>query len=382
MRKVFVSGCFDMLHSGHVAFFKKAAEYGNLYVGLGSDRTVRELKGRETINSERERLFMIKSVRYVTDAWINRGSGLMDFEQELREFKPDVFVVNEDGNSPAKEALCRELGCEYVVLKRIPEPGLPARSTTANRSQNLCQLPYRLDIAGTWIDQPYVSKYCSGWAITVSLEPVVEYNERSGMATSTRNSAKSLWPKQLPLDKPEKLAELLFRYENVPGKKEISGAQDAIGICVPGISRHYYNKKYWPLHIETIDNEKTISWLEDRLYLVTLWPRPAGLALTENTAINETNVRSLAAAADGCWEGLVRHDLQKFAGFFKKSFEAQIRMFPSMMNKDIMAVIDRYRNRVPAWKLSGAGGGGYLVLVSEKPIEGAMKLKIRRKGSL
>ncbi len=39
-RKVFVSGCFDMLHSGHVAFFRDAARYGDVYVALGSDQTI------------------------------------------------------------------------------------------------------------------------------------------------------------------------------------------------------------------------------------------------------------------------------------------------------------------------------------------------------
>ena len=34
-KKVFVSGCYDMLHSGHVAFFEEAATHGDLYVGLG-----------------------------------------------------------------------------------------------------------------------------------------------------------------------------------------------------------------------------------------------------------------------------------------------------------------------------------------------------------
>jgi cytidyltransferase-like protein len=53
---VFVSGCFDMLHSGHIAFLKEAAEYGDLYIGLGSDKTLKELKGREPVNSEDERL--------------------------------------------------------------------------------------------------------------------------------------------------------------------------------------------------------------------------------------------------------------------------------------------------------------------------------------
>ena len=56
--KVFVSGCYDMLHSGHVAFFKEASRYGDLYVGIGSDKTIAELKHRKTVYSEKERLYM------------------------------------------------------------------------------------------------------------------------------------------------------------------------------------------------------------------------------------------------------------------------------------------------------------------------------------
>ncbi len=79
-KRVFVSGCYDMLHSGHVAFFKEASQYGDLYVGIGSDATVMELKNRKPVYSERERLYMVKAIRYVTDAYINTGSGKIDFE--------------------------------------------------------------------------------------------------------------------------------------------------------------------------------------------------------------------------------------------------------------------------------------------------------------
>ena len=113
--KVFVSGCYDLLHSGHVAFFKEASEYGDLYVGIGSDQTIDQLKGRQTINSEQERLYMVQSIKYVKDAWINRGTGILDFVNELTELKPDRYVVNEDGHSPAKEQLCDGLGIEYIV---------------------------------------------------------------------------------------------------------------------------------------------------------------------------------------------------------------------------------------------------------------------------
>ena len=50
-KKVFVSGCFDILHSGHIAFVKEASQFGKLFIGLGSDKTIKELKERKTINS-------------------------------------------------------------------------------------------------------------------------------------------------------------------------------------------------------------------------------------------------------------------------------------------------------------------------------------------
>ncbi len=101
-KKVFVSGCYDMLHSGHVAFFKEASRYGDLYVGIGSDATIEGLKNRKTVYSEKERLYMVKSIRYVTDAYINRGSGTLDFLETLDLVKPDIFVVNSDGGERCK----------------------------------------------------------------------------------------------------------------------------------------------------------------------------------------------------------------------------------------------------------------------------------------
>ena len=382
MKKVFVSGCYDLLHSGHIAFFKEASSFGDLYVGIGSDATIGELKGRATVNSEHERLYMIKSVRYVTDAWINKGSGMLDFEEDIIRFKPDIFIVNEDGNSLAKESLCKKLGIEYITLNRIPETGLPARSTTSIRTNITSLLPYRLDLAGTWIDQPYVSKYQPGWAITISLEPVIDFNERCGMSTSTRNAAAKLWPYELPFMHPEKLAELLFRYENKPGSKEISGAQDAIGICMPGLNRHYYNNNYWPEKIESIHDDDILTWLEEHISLVLLWPRPQGLNLLEKTYINTENVQALTQAADLAWEGILKKDLNLFAQGYKDSFEAQVRMFPAMVPQNVKTAIEAYKDKALAWKLAGAGGAGYMALISDKPIENTIRIKIRRKNGM
>lgn len=188
-KKVFVSGCYDLLHSGHVEFFRQSSEYGDLYVGIGSDATILDYKHHKTVYSEQERLFMVKSIRYVKDAYINAGSGVMDFVPTLDIVKPDILVVNSDGGNEDKRRICEERGIEYVVLERVPQAGLKARSST-DLKKTESQIPTRLDLAGTWIDQPYVSCLAPGWAITISLEPTFEVRERCGLSTSTRNMIK------------------------------------------------------------------------------------------------------------------------------------------------------------------------------------------------
>ena len=377
-KKVFVSGCFDILHSGHIAFLKEASQFGDLYVGLGSDKTISDLKGRKTINSEDERLYMLEALSCVHNVSINMGSGIIDFLDDMRSLNPNIFVVNEDGHTPDKEQICKNLGIEYKVLKRIPYANLPVRSSTSLRKET--PIPYRIDLAGTWIDQPYVSKYWPGWAITASIEPTIEFNERSGMATSTRKKAIELWNDKLPMENPEKLAKILFRYDNDPGTKDVSGSQDSIGITIPGINRFFYDKeKYWPSKFETISDLSIIKWLEDRLYMITLWPRSADFVVLENTNISVDNVKSLTDASELAWDGLIHKDISSFARGFSASFNSQVKMFPKMMNDKISKVIDNHRDKALAWKLSGAGGGGYLILISEEEIQNAIKIKIRIK---
>ncbi len=382
-KKVFVSGCYDLLHSGHVEFFRQASQYGDLYVGIGSDKTVEALKGHKTLYSERERLFMVRAIRYVTQAYVNQGDGYLDFLPTLDLVHPDCLVVNEDGDREDKRQLCRERGIEYIVLKREPANGLDPRSSTELKST--CQLPTRLDLAGTWIDQPYVSCLAPGWALTISLEPTFEVRERCGLSTSTRNVIKSVWPYRLPDMDPKKLARLVFCLENSPERSDgiVSGAQDAIGICVPGLARHYYNGGFWPVNIEYTCDDAILQWLEDHLCMIPMFPRRADCSVVEGKDITPNKVKTLAAAADNCWDAIQHRDLEAFASAYKASFEAQVAMFPAMIQPGVQDYIDRYSamDGVLAWKMPGAGGGGYLALVCRDRAhfpDGAITLTIRR----
>ncbi|MBQ5870846.1 MAG: adenylyltransferase/cytidyltransferase family protein [Bacteroidaceae bacterium] len=368
MKKVFVSGCYDLLHSGHIEFFRQAAQYGDLYVGIGSDATILQYKNHRTLYPEQERLFMVQSIKYVKEAYINKGTGVMDFVPTVEMLKPDRFVVNADGSSEEKRRFCEERNIEYIVLERTPAKGLNARSSTDIKTE-ICEIPTRLDLAGTWIDQPYVSCFAPGWALTISLLPNFEIRERCGLSTSTRKQIQKIWPMKLPDMDAEMLAKLVFCFENDPERSDgiISGAQDAIGICIPGLCRHHYNARFWPDKIEQCKDERILCWLESHLCLVPMFPRKPGCSVVENKDITETKVKALAKAADDCWEAIMQTNLEAFAAAYRASFEAQISMFPAMIQPGVQNYINHYSamNDVLAWKMPGAGGGGYLALVVE-----------------
>ena len=381
MRKVLVSGCFDMMHSGHIAFLKTAADFGQVYVCIGSDETVFSLKGRYPIINQSERTFCLSALDSVFEARVSRGSGHLDFLPELLEIKPDIFVVNADGDSAEKRTLMAQNQIEYIVLDRIPAENLPPRSTTALRT--ICDIPYRLDLAGGWLDQPFVNCLASGPVITISVEPTVEFNHRSGMSSSTRKAAIELWKTQIPDGNRELLAKTLFCFENPPGTKDVAGSQDAIGLVYPGLNCIEYGKagSFWPNKIETILDEDILAFLESRLWLLPLGEREAGYSVLENTQVSSSAAAALAAAAENLFLAATNKDALALGKAMTDSFEAQIEMFPNMTSSSIQNTIQQCYEESPTilgHKLSGAGGGGYLVLFSEHPIDNTLQIKIRR----
>ena len=94
---------------------------------------------------------MVKAIRYVKDAFINAGDGILDFLPTLDIVKPDILVVNEYGGNDEKRRICEERGMQYIVLQRVPQEGLTARSST-DLKKTPSQIPTRLDLAGSWID--------------------------------------------------------------------------------------------------------------------------------------------------------------------------------------------------------------------------------------
>jgi cytidyltransferase-like protein len=133
-KKIVVTGAYDWLHSGHVRFFEEVSALGDLYVVVGHDANVRLLKGQgHPLLPQEERRYMVGSIKFVKQSLISSGTGWLDADPEIRSLKPDIYVVNEDGDQGGKREYCRQHGIEYLVLERQPAAGLPRRSSTALR---------------------------------------------------------------------------------------------------------------------------------------------------------------------------------------------------------------------------------------------------------
>jgi cytidyltransferase-like protein len=372
-----VSGCYDLLHSGHVAFLEEAAGIGELHVALGSDKTVLGLKGRPPVNTEAERLYLVNALKCVRKAYVSSGSGLLDFLPELESIKPDIFFVNSDGDSDLKRRTIEGRGIEYRVAQRRPHGSLVARSTTSLRQVQV--VPYRLDLAGGWLDQPSVNALSGGPVVNCSLDPCEDYELRSGMSSSTRQTAIALWGPKLPVQDREALAKMIFAYENPPGTVNVAGSQDAIGIVYPGANYLYYGQGggYWPQRIVSTTRPDVVAFLQAHLQLVFTKPRPAQFEVLTQQHITADSAKRLAEAAESAWSALLDCDAEKFGRAMTASFDAQIEMFPLMVTPEIRQTLDEHQGQTLGHKITGAGGGGYVVLFSEKPIPNALRVSIR-----
>jgi cytidyltransferase-like protein len=98
MTRVLVFGAFDLFHKGHEHFLKNAKRFGDeLVVVVGRDINLYKLKKKNPINNEDARLKKIKSLDYVTEAFLGRKD--LDYMITIKKIKPDVICLGYDQKS-------------------------------------------------------------------------------------------------------------------------------------------------------------------------------------------------------------------------------------------------------------------------------------------
>lgn len=248
-------------------------------------------------------------------------------------------------------------------------------------------IPYRLALAGGWIDQPFMSQLnpeSSGSMVVVGLQPDRYFMERCGLATGTRNVARRLWGGALPQGDPAALVRALYYAEN-QGKPEPSGSQDMIGLIYPGINRldyaYDYECGYFPAHIESTCAVGPARWLERVLHLIPINQRPAGYNPLGIKNLNPLWVRRLGQTGRDCYSAILAQDLRGLAASFNECMLCWETLLPQTVAHptiqiDLVGLLKTFQARYPGAMYSGCGGG-YLYVLSEDPVPGSFQIQVR-----
>ena len=260
--------------------------------------------------------------------------------------------------------------------------------STMSLKRAIGSLPYRLQMAGGWIDQPFVSKANPeppGSMVVVSMQPNVRYMERSGMATGTRRVAERLWGDEIPSDRPPKeLVRELYRAEN-EGLADPSGSQDMCGLIYPGVSRLDYDASveggWFPSHIETTCDRAVVAWLEQVVHLVPIGGRPDGYDPLETRNLDPAWVARLGRCGRACYEAIVAMDLAALGESLNETSRAWRAILPNIyehptIKSDLWALSEGYMAAYPGAMQSGCGGG-YVIVASEVPPPGSARISVR-----
>ena len=192
MKKVFVSGCYDIVHAGHIQFFEEARALGDyLIVSFASEPVLWHHKQRKPSIPDEHKKVLLESLRMVDKVILGTGmkKGL-DFEEEFLQERPDVLAVTEDDlYSGIKKELCSRVGASYVVLPKTPPKFAPVSTTMlVNRIKAPSTVPLRVDFAGGWLDVPRYARKGS-YVVNCAITPMVSlcewpYEKRSGLGGS------------------------------------------------------------------------------------------------------------------------------------------------------------------------------------------------------
>ncbi|MBR5521918.1 MAG: cytidyltransferase [Akkermansia sp.] len=186
MKKVFVSGAFNVLHAGHIQFFRDARALGDyLIVSFPPADLLWRLYDKKSVLEDADKLALLNAIDLIDEVILSTDEDRdLSFKSAFMQSKPDVLVVTTDDlYTEAKRQLCAECGVEFVVLEKTVPAGHQSSCTqVVERIKAPAHVPLRVDFAGGWLDVP--SNAIPGeFIVNCSISPTVslkEWNYRQG----------------------------------------------------------------------------------------------------------------------------------------------------------------------------------------------------------
>ena len=224
--------------------------------------------------------------------------------------------------------------------------------------------------------------------VVVGLHPTFRFMDRSGMATSTRRVAESLWKGVLPEREPMQLVRELYEAEN-KNKPLPSGSQDMAGLILPGVNRLDYDCEFeggfFPCHVESCNHPDIAHWLERVFHILPVAQRPEGYSPLGKQCLSSEWALRLSESGKACFEAIMARDIDKLGASMNETMKCWEALLPEtvrhpLISIDLLGLLAFYQTRYAGAMYSGCGGG-YLFVVSEETVPGAMRVKIRFSAS-
>lgn len=338
MKKVFVSGGFNVLHAGHIRFFEDAAALGDyLIVSFPPSDLLWKLYGRKSLLEDADKMAVIKALSMVNEVvYSTDNNEALSFKTVFEQIKPDILAVTEDDRfKDAKSAFCEEQGAEFVILpKTAPAENPTSSRAVLDRMKAPTHAPLRVDFAGGWLDVPE-NAIPGEYIVNCSVSPTVSlkewlYRKGAGMGGSGGWSVLNGWD---------------------PVASELGlgvGWQDPAVIAETGACVWKSGK------LPVLDFKNTGAFLQGRMavYDTRIEHNTPGLACLER------NFGKIAKAGRVARLGVLEQDIAVLAIGVQMSYQLQLDegMHPLPDIGDCLA-----------HKYCGGGHGGYAVYLYETP---------------
>jgi cytidyltransferase-like protein len=392
-RIVFCTGCYDILQSGHAVFFNQCRQFGDiLVVGVGRDDIIASLKGPgRPVNPEINRLYLVAAMQDVDYAVLNDThliSGKIDFQEIMKQLRPDVFVLNRDDTGiKEKKALCEQVGTKMEFVTRIVPKELEPTSTSRiiDKINFAYRAPLRIDFAGGWTDVPFIMGDKPGYVSNITISPLIElkngkfnfsgYPRGSGLSTSTAVKLLEMISSKTYNSDSKSLAgigEDLFNLENTELNWAI-GRQDQYSIVFGGFNCFEFGRTFArKLDIE-IPQENLEKFKKNLLLMHTGVSRNAQSAVEQVyqnhlTSQGQDALDKLASYGLAFAKSMQKGDFIRCAEVMELNFKAQIQLASASTNEYLGNMYAfAGKNGLIGGKIAGAGGGGAFIFYCQDP---------------
>ncbi|HTX65771.1 MAG TPA: adenylyltransferase/cytidyltransferase family protein [Opitutaceae bacterium] len=339
MTRVFVSGFYDILHAGHVQFFREARALGDhLTVSFASAEVLWNHKQRRRSLPDEHKRALLAALEMVDEVVI--GTGLaegLDFQEEFLRLRPDILAVTADDKfGAAKQALCVRVGARYVVLPKTPPQFAPISTSEIVRWIRAPQeAPLRVDFAGGWLDVPRFARP-DGYIVNCAISPTVSmhawpYERNAGLGGS------GAWA-------------LLNGHDGVNSELDLGvGWQDPAVIAETGLCVWRSGPR------PELELKTDGALLRGRLALRWTGQSHSTPDLTEHPRDFAAILRAGRTARDAVW----RQDLPGLADAVRQSYAVQLAEGMAPLPADLPGAL--------AWKYCGGGFGGYAAYLFAEP---------------